>query len=151
MDGSLPTIFSEPTPRPAFPHSQRALDPSSVGLLQHLGESFRLQHVSSAGRGQRLCKYYVCNVTWFVWPRATYSYSGIPVVQVQWMLVGMEAVLASTKVQSQSTEVKKDVELQYDLGNLLASDLNALDSQSLRCVVNEVQYKLMSTYTQRGM
>lgn len=63
----------------------------------------------------------------------------------------MEAVLASTKVQSQSTEVKKDVELQYDLGNLLASDLNALDSQSLRCVVNEVQYKLMSTYTQRGM
>lgn len=52
------------------------------------------------------------------------------------LIVGMEVVLASTKVVPQTAGVKKDVELQYDLGNLLASDLNTLDSQSLRYVVN---------------
>ena len=50
------------------------------------------------------------------------------------MEVDVEAVLASKKVQTRTTEVAKDVELHYDLGNMLATDLNALDTQALRCV-----------------
>ena len=65
------------------------------------------------------------------------------------LVVGMEVVLASARVESQSTEVKKDAELQYDLGNLLASDLNTLDSQSLRCVVSSISLEYL--YTQYGM
>lgn len=34
--------------------------------------------------------------------------------------------------QYKTTSVVKDVELQYDLGNLLATDLNPLDAESLR-------------------
>ena len=49
------------------------------------------------------------------------------------MSVDLEAVLASKKVQTKTTGVAKDVELHYDLGNMLATDLNALDTQALRC------------------
>lgn len=48
------------------------------------------------------------------------------------MDVDLEAVLAAKKAQYKSTEVKKDVELQYDLGNLLATDLNPLDAQAMK-------------------
>ena len=48
------------------------------------------------------------------------------------MDVDLEAVLAAKKAQYKSTEVQKDVELQYDLGNLLATDLNPLDVQALK-------------------
>lgn len=61
------------------------------------------------------------------------------------LVVGMEVVLSSARVESQSTEVKKDVELQYDLGNLLASDLNTLDSQSLRYVVSGISLEYIHT------
>ena len=43
-------------------------------------------------------------------------------------IMDVEAILGQYK----STSVPKDVELQYDLGNLLASDLNSLDTESLR-------------------
>lgn len=44
----------------------------------------------------------------------------------------LEAVLAAKKAQYKSTEVQKDVDLQYDLGNVLATDLNPLDGQALK-------------------
>ena len=44
----------------------------------------------------------------------------------------LEAILASKKAQYKSTAVKKDVELQYDLGNMLAYDLNPLDEQAIK-------------------
>ena len=45
----------------------------------------------------------------------------------------VEAILLSKKAQFKTTDVLKDVELQYDLGNLLATDLNTLDVELLRC------------------
>lgn len=44
----------------------------------------------------------------------------------------LEAVLAARKAQYKSTEVQKDVDLQYDLGNVLATDLNPLDGQAMK-------------------
>ena len=43
-----------------------------------------------------------------------------------------ESILASKQAQYKSTEVEKDVELQYDLGNLLVTDLNNLDTDELK-------------------
>ena len=44
----------------------------------------------------------------------------------------VDALLASQQSKYKSTAVQKEVELQYDLGNMLASDLNTLDTDSLR-------------------
>ena len=48
------------------------------------------------------------------------------------MDIDLQAVLEAKKSQYKSIEVKKEVELQYDLGNLLATDLNPLDTQALK-------------------
>ena len=48
------------------------------------------------------------------------------------MDVDLEAILAAKTAQYKSTDVQKDVELQYDLGNILATDLNPLDAQALK-------------------
>ena len=48
------------------------------------------------------------------------------------MDVDLEAVLEAKRAQYKSIEVHKEVELQYDLGNLLASDLNPLDTQAMK-------------------
>ena len=44
----------------------------------------------------------------------------------------VDAVLAGRQGQFRTTEVEKEVELQFDLGNLLATDLNAVDTDALR-------------------
>ena len=44
----------------------------------------------------------------------------------------VDALLAAKKSQYKSTEVSKEAELQLDLGNLLAVDLNPLDTDALR-------------------
>lgn len=44
----------------------------------------------------------------------------------------VEEILESRKAQYKTVEVTKEVELQYDLGNLLATDLNPLDASALR-------------------
>ena len=48
------------------------------------------------------------------------------------MDVDLEAVLEAKKAQYKSVEVRKDVELQFDAGNLLATDLNPLDQQAMK-------------------
>ncbi len=44
----------------------------------------------------------------------------------------VQAILDSKQAKYKTTDVSKEVELQYDLGNLLATDFNTLDSASLR-------------------
>ena len=44
----------------------------------------------------------------------------------------VQEILESRKAKYKSTEVPKEVELQFDLGNLLATDLNPLDASALR-------------------
>lgn len=44
----------------------------------------------------------------------------------------VDEILAASKSQRKSTDVDKDVELQFDLGNLLATDLNSLDTEALK-------------------
>lgn len=44
----------------------------------------------------------------------------------------VDEVLAARQSQHASTEVEKEVGLQLDLGNLLATDLNAVDTDSLK-------------------
>ena len=44
----------------------------------------------------------------------------------------VDAVLADQQSRNKALEVQKEVELQFDLGNLLASDLNDLDTAALR-------------------
>ena len=44
----------------------------------------------------------------------------------------VDALLAGRQGQHGTTEVEKEVELQFDLGNLLATDLNAVDTGALR-------------------
>ena len=44
----------------------------------------------------------------------------------------VDAILATSAAQHKSTEVNKEVELQFDLRNLLATDLNSLDTEALR-------------------
>lgn len=46
----------------------------------------------------------------------------------------VDAVLAARQGQYGTTEVEKEVGLQFDLGNLLATDLNAVDTDALRWV-----------------
>ena len=48
------------------------------------------------------------------------------------MDVDLEAVLKAKKAQYKSIEVDKGVELQYDVGNLLATDLNPLDHHAMK-------------------
>ena len=55
----------------------------------------------------------------------------------------VEAILATSTVQHKSTEVNKEVELQFDLRNLLATDLNSLDIEALRYKI--VTQKFTST------
>lgn len=44
----------------------------------------------------------------------------------------VQAILDSRQAKFKTTDVSKEVELQYDLGNLLATDFNSLDSEALR-------------------
>ena len=44
----------------------------------------------------------------------------------------VDAVLSSKRSLLKSTDVSKEVELQFDLGNLLATDLNVIDTTELR-------------------
>ena len=44
----------------------------------------------------------------------------------------IDAVLAEQQSRYRTTDVSKDVELQIDLGNLLASDLNNIDMDAMR-------------------
>ena len=44
----------------------------------------------------------------------------------------LQAVLEAKKAQYKSIEVTKEVELQYDLGNILATDLNPLDAHGMK-------------------
>ena len=46
----------------------------------------------------------------------------------------MDSILSARKAQFKTTEVSKEVELQYDLGNLLVTDLNPLNEALLRYV-----------------
>ena len=46
----------------------------------------------------------------------------------------VEAILATSRPQHKNTEVNKEVELQFDLRNLLATDLNSIDTGALRYV-----------------
>ena len=46
--------------------------------------------------------------------------------------MAVEAILSAHQSKFKSTEVEKEVELQFDLGRLLATDLNELDIQSLK-------------------
>ena len=46
--------------------------------------------------------------------------------------MAVEAILSAHQSKFKSTEVEKEVELQFDLGRLLATDLNELDVQSLK-------------------
>ena len=46
----------------------------------------------------------------------------------------VDAILATSTAQHKSTEVNKEVELQFDLRNLLATDLNFLDTETLRYI-----------------
>jgi hypothetical protein len=43
----------------------------------------------------------------------------------------VDEILESRKAQYKTVQVTKEVELQYDLGNLLATDLNPLDASAL--------------------
>lgn len=52
--------------------------------------------------------------------------------RVSRMDVDVDEILAASKSQRKSTDVDKDVELQFDLGNLLATDLNSLDTEALK-------------------
>lgn len=44
----------------------------------------------------------------------------------------VDAVLAAREGRYKTTAVEKDVEPQYDLGNLLITDLSSVDSEELR-------------------
>ena len=44
----------------------------------------------------------------------------------------VEAILSAHQSKFKSTEVAKEVELQFDLGCLLATDLNEIDAQPLK-------------------
>ena len=44
----------------------------------------------------------------------------------------VDKILSASKLERKSTDVSKEVELQFDLGNLLATDLNSLDTEALR-------------------
>lgn len=44
----------------------------------------------------------------------------------------VEGILAAHHSKYKTTEVTKEVPLQFDLGNLLADDFNSIDTQSLR-------------------
>ncbi len=44
----------------------------------------------------------------------------------------VDAVLAARQGQYKSAEVEKDVEPQYDLGNLLVTDLSSVETEDLR-------------------
>ena len=44
----------------------------------------------------------------------------------------VDKILSASKLELKSTDVSKEVELQFDLGNLLATDLNSLDTEALR-------------------
>ena len=43
----------------------------------------------------------------------------------------VDAVLAAKQGQYKATDVDKDVEPQYDLGNLLVTDLSTVDTEEL--------------------
>ena len=44
----------------------------------------------------------------------------------------VDSILEIHKAEYKPTDVAKEVELQYDLGNLLVTDLNPLDEKELK-------------------
>ena len=44
----------------------------------------------------------------------------------------VDKILSAGKSEHKSTVVSKEVDLQFDVGNLLATDLNSLDTEALR-------------------
>ena len=58
----------------------------------------------------------------------------------------VQAILDSKQAKYKSTEVHKEVELQYDLGNLLATDHNALDSAALRYIISSPLLRMLPKF-----
>lgn len=54
------------------------------------------------------------------------------VVKREGGVMDVDEILAASKSQYKSTDVSKAVELQFDLGNLLATDFNSIDTDALR-------------------
>lgn len=46
----------------------------------------------------------------------------------------VESILAAQKERYKSVQVSKDIGVHYDVGNLMASDVNLLDSDALKWV-----------------
>lgn len=44
----------------------------------------------------------------------------------------VDAILSAHQSKYKPTDVSKEIELQFDLGNLVVTDLNNIDTESLR-------------------
>ncbi|XP_064406159.1 ribosome biogenesis regulatory protein homolog [Halichondria panicea] len=64
------------------------------------------------------------------------------------MAMEAESILAAQQAQYKSTEVEKEVELQFDVGNLLATDLNNLNEDELKKNRDEYLHTIMRDNTQ---
>ena len=58
----------------------------------------------------------------------------------------VEAILSAHQSKFKSTEVNKEVELQFDLGRLLATDLNEIEAESLKTKLILNQHSLLFNY-----
>lgn len=52
--------------------------------------------------------------------------------------VDVEAILSTKQSQYKSIEVSKDVDVEVDIGNLLATDTNVLKSDELKLVTSNI-------------
>ena len=52
--------------------------------------------------------------------------------------VDVEAILSTKQSQYKSVEVSKDVDVEVDIGNLLATDTNVLKSDELKLVTSNI-------------
>lgn len=52
--------------------------------------------------------------------------------------IDVEAILSTKQSQYKSIEVDKDVDVELDIGNLLATDTNILKSDELKLVTNKI-------------
>ena len=54
--------------------------------------------------------------------------------------IDVEAILSTKQSQYKSTDVDKDVDVELDIGNLLATDTNILKSDELKLVTSKSYY-----------
>ena len=66
-----------------------------------------------------------------------------------WKNMDVDAVLTAHQSKFKTTDVSKEVDLVFDLGHLMATDLNNIDTKSFKYKSCDLQINIYNSHTER--